>query len=195
MEKEKKVISGNKPRYLGLILSIWGLFAAIVVTFVILFILIANGKVGYMPPVEDLENPKNKFATEVYSVDMQVLGRYSTDKGNRVWVDYKDLSPNIVNALIATEDARFESHSGIDAIALVRAIVKRGFFRQKNAGGGSTITQQLAKQLFSPAVDNVMERVFQKPLNGLLQCNWSDSIPKKRLSRCISISLIFSIMR
>lgn len=168
MEKEKKVISGNKPRYLGLILSIWGLFAAIVATFMILFLLIANGKIGYMPPVEDLENPKNKFATEIYSVDMQVLGRYSTDKGNRVSVDYKDLSPNIVNALIATEDARFESHSGIDAIALVRAIVKRGIFRQKNAGGGSTITQQLAKQLFSPAADNVMERVFQKPIEWVI---------------------------
>lgn len=168
MEKEKKVVSGKKPRYLGLILSIWGFFAAIVAVFVILFLLIANGKIGYMPPVEDLENPKNKFATEIYSVDMQVLGRYSADRGNRVWVDYKELSPNIVNALIATEDVRFESHSGIDAIALVRAIVKRGIFRQKNAGGGSTITQQLAKQLFSPAADNVMERLFQKPIEWVI---------------------------
>ena len=76
-------------------------------------------------------------------------------------VNYNDLSPDLVKALIATEDVRFAEHSGIDAQGLFRAVVKRGILMQKSGGGGSTITQQLAKQLFSPSVDNVMERLFQ----------------------------------
>lgn len=121
-----------------------------------------------MPPVEDMENPNYKFATEVISDDGKVLGTYSYSKENRVFVGYNDLSPNIINALIATEDVRFSDHSGIDAIALVRAVVKRGIFLQKNAGGGSTITQQLSKQLYSPSADNLMERLFQKPIEWVI---------------------------
>ena len=79
-----------------------------------------------MPPVEDLENPNYKFATEIFSEDGKVLGTYSYSKENRVFVGYNDLSPHIINALIATEDVRFAEHSGIDAIALFRAVVKRG---------------------------------------------------------------------
>ena len=93
-------------------------------------------------------------------LDGKVLGTYSYSKENRVFVGYNDLSPNIINALIATEDVRFAEHSGIDAYALTRAVVKRGILMQKNAGGGSTITQQLSKQLYSPSADNVMERLF-----------------------------------
>ena len=78
-----------------------------------------------MPPVEDLENPNYKFATEIFSEDGKVLGTYSYSKENRVFVGYNDLSPHIINALIATEDVRFAEHSGIDAIALFRAVVKR----------------------------------------------------------------------
>ena len=121
-----------------------------------------------MPPVEDLENPNYKFATEVFSEDGKVLGTYSYSKENRVFVGYNDLSPNIINALIATEDVRFAEHSGIDAYALTRAVVKRGILMQKNAGGGSTITQQLSKQLYSPSADNVMERLFQKPIEWVI---------------------------
>lgn len=121
-----------------------------------------------MPPVEDLENPNYKFATEIFSEDGKVLGTYSYSKENRVFVGYNDLSPNIINALIATEDVRFAEHSGIDAYALTRAIVKRGILMQKNAGGGSTITQQLSKQLYSPSADNVMERLFQKPIEWVI---------------------------
>ena len=87
-----------------------------------------------MPPVEDLENPNYKFATEIFSEDGKVLGTYSYSKENRVFVGYNDLSPHIINALIATEDVRFAEHSGIDAIALFRAVVKRGILMQKNAG-------------------------------------------------------------
>ena len=121
-----------------------------------------------MPPVEDLENPNYKFATEVLSDDGKVLGTYSYSKENRVFVGYNDLSPHIINALIATEDVRFAEHSGIDAIALFRALVKRGVLMQKNAGGGSTITQQLSKQLYSPSADNIMERLFQKPIEWVI---------------------------
>ena len=143
---------------------LWIFIALISLVCVFIFFSIAKGWIGYMPPVEDLENPNYKFATEVFSEDGKVLGTYSYSKENRVFVGYNDLSPNIINALIATEDVRFAEHSGIDAYALTRAVVKRGILMQKNAGGGSTITQQLSKQLYSPSADNVMERMFQKPI-------------------------------
>lgn len=147
---------------------LWIFIALIALVCVFIFFSIAKGWIGYMPPVEDLENPNYKFATEVFSDDGKVLGTYSYSKENRVFVGYNDLSPNIINALIATEDVRFTEHSGIDAYALTRAIVKRGILMQKNAGGGSTITQQLSKQLYSPSADNVMERLFQKPIEWVI---------------------------
>ena len=147
---------------------LWIFIALISLVCVFIFFSIAKGWIGYMPPVEDLEKPNYKFATEVFSEDGKVLGTYSYSKENRVFVGYNDLSPNIINALIATEDVRFAEHSGIDAYALTRAIVKRGILMQKNAGGGSTITQQLSKQLYSPSADNVMERLFQKPIEWVI---------------------------
>lgn len=147
---------------------LWIFIALISLVCVFIFFSIAQGWIGYMPPVEDLENPNYKFATEVFSEDGKVLGTYSYSKENRVFVGYNDLSPNIINALIATEDVRFAEHSGIDAYALTRAVVKRGILMQKNAGGGSTITQQLSKQLYSPSADNVMERLFQKPIEWVI---------------------------
>ncbi len=134
----------------------------------ILLIMIANGKIGYMPPIEELENPKSKFASVVYSGDNVELGRFTQEKENRVFVNYNQLSPYLVKALVATEDARFQEHSGIDVKALFRAVVKTVILRQKNAGGGSTITQQLAKQLYSPAADNVLERALQKPIEWVI---------------------------
>ena len=148
--------------------ALWGLLAVALIAIVVVFVSISKGWIGYMPPVEDLENPNYKFATEVFSEDGKVLGTYSYSKENRVFVGYNDLSPNIINALIATEDVRFAEHSGIDAYALTRAVVKRGILMQKNAGGGSTITQQLSKQLYSPSADNVMERLFQKPIEWVI---------------------------
>ena len=147
---------------------LWIFIALISLVCVFIFFSLAKGWIGYMPPVEDLENPNYKFATEVFSEDGKVLGTYSYSKENRVFVGYNDLSPNIINALIATEDVRFAEHSGIDAYALTRAVVKRGILMQKNAGGGSTITQQLSKQLYSPSADNVMERLFQKPIEWVI---------------------------
>jgi len=136
---------------------------------VIMFFMIANGWIGYMPPIEELENPKNELATEIISADGEMLSTYYLgESGNRVPVSYDELSPKLVKALIATEDIRFKEHSGIDIKALFRAIVKRGLFFQKNAGGGSTITQQLAKQLYTPHAHNVFQRVLQKPIEWVI---------------------------
>lgn len=151
-----------------IIYILWGLLAIIILGAAFVFTAIAKGWIGYMPPVEELENPTYKFATEIISSDGKMLGTWSLSKENRVYVGYQDLSPNLVHALIATEDARFAEHSGIDAKALFRAIVKRGLLMQKNAGGGSTISQQLSKQLYSPSADNVLERLLQKPIEWVI---------------------------
>lgn len=152
----------------GILISFWVLFAIAVGAVVLLFSAIANGSIGYMPPVEQLENPIDKYASQVISADGKTLATYAHSQDNRIFVNYNDLSPDLVKALIATEDVRFAQHSGIDALGLFRAVVKRGILMQKSGGGGSTITQQLAKQLFSPSADNVMERLFQKPIEWVI---------------------------
>ena len=152
-----------------IIKALWIFLAVIVLDIVIVFVCISKGWIGYMPPVEELENPSYKFATEIFSEDEKVLGTWSYSKENRVYTAYKDLSPSIINALIATEDVRFVEHSGIDAKALFRAFVKRGLMFQKNAGGGSTLSQQLAKQLFTENVArNTLQRLFQKPIEWVI---------------------------
>jgi penicillin-binding protein 1A len=147
---------------------LWAIVACIILGVGFVFTAIANGWIGYVPPIEDLENPNLKFATEIISEDGALLGTWSLSKENRVFVGYDQLAPSLVNALIATEDERFREHSGIDGRAFVRALVKRGIFMQKNAGGGSTITQQLAKQFYSPMANNVMERLLQKPIEWVI---------------------------
>ena len=129
---------------------------------------IFNGYIGYMPNIEQLQNPVNKFASQVISADGKLLGTWSYSKANRIFVGYEDLPPAIVQALIATEDVRFYDHSGVDYRALLRAVVKRGLLRQKSAGGGSTITQQLAKQLYSDKAGSVQERLLQKPIEWVI---------------------------
>ena len=152
-----------------IIKALWIFLAVIVLAIVVIFVSISKGWIGYMPPVEELENPSYKFATEIFSEDEKVLGTWSYSKENRVYTAYKDLSPSIINALIATEDVRFVKHSGIDAKALFRAFVKRGLMFQKNAGGGSTLSQQLAKQLFTEKVArNTLQRLFQKPIEWVI---------------------------
>ncbi len=89
------------------------------------FWMIVKGWIGYMPPIEDLQNPKNKFATEIYSPDMKVIGTFFAEKENRVQVGFNDISPHVINALIATEDVRFYEHSGIDGWALARVFCSR----------------------------------------------------------------------
>ena len=147
---------------------LWGLLGVGILTTALGFILINEGWIGYMPPIEDLQNPINRFATQVYSADGKMMGTWNYNRENRVMVDYTQLPKSLVQALVATEDVRFYEHSGIDFFALGRAIVKRGLMGQKSAGGGSTITQQLAKQLYSEKAHSVMERALQKPIEWVI---------------------------
>ena len=147
---------------------LWTLLILVVVGAATAFYAIDQGWIGYMPPIEDLQNPINKYATQVYSSDGKLIGTWSFDRQNRVSVDYTKLAPSLVDALVATEDARFYEHSGIDFYALARAIIKRGIMGQKSAGGGSTITQQLAKQLYTERAHSTLERVLQKPIEWVI---------------------------
>jgi len=134
----------SKP-YKFYIRLFWIVFATPLIAFALLLVLISSGYLGYMPKFRDLENPKSNLASEIFSVDGQVLGKYY--KENRTVVSYEDLSPNLVHALISIEDTRFYEHSGIDGRSLFRVLVKT-LMLGKKAGGGSTITQQLAKNIF-----------------------------------------------
>ena len=148
--------------------TLWTLLLLVVLMSAVGFTAINNGWIGYMPPIEDLQNPINRFATQVYSADGKIMGTWNYNRENRIMVDYTQLPPSLVQALVATEDVRFYEHSGIDFFALGRAIVKRGLLGQKSAGGGSTITQQLAKQLYSDAAHSVLERLLQKPIEWVI---------------------------
>ena len=147
---------------------LWAVFGTGILTVVLAFVAIWFGMIGYMPDIEDLQNPINRFATQVYSADGKVLGTWNLNKENRIVIPYKKMSPYLIKALVATEDERFYEHSGIDFRALGRAIVKRGILGQTNAGGGSTITQQLAKQLYSEKAGSTMERLLQKPIEWVI---------------------------
>ena len=141
------------------IILIWVLITS---PFTILFILVrltAGGVFGELPTFDQLENPKNNLATEIISEDGKILGKYFFE--NRSKVKYNELPQNLVDALIATEDIRFRDHSGVDSRALLRAIF--GVITLKsNSGGASTITQQLAKMLFTEKPSTGIERVMQK---------------------------------
>lgn len=145
------------------------------------FIAIWNAWIGYLPELEDLQNPINRYATQVYSSDGKVLGTWHLDKENRVVVPYEKISPYVVNALVATEDERFYEHSGIDFWALGRAIVKRGILGQVEAGGGSTITQQLAKQLYSKKAHSTLERLMQKPIEWVIAIKLERNYTKQEI--------------
>lgn len=147
---------------------LWGTLCAVIVFLAVSFTSIWFGWIGYMPDLEDLQNPISRYASQIYSVDGKILGTYNMNRENRVHVDYDGISPYLVQALVATEDERFYDHSGIDFIALTRAVVKRGILGQKSAGGGSTITQQLAKQLYSATAKSTLERLLQKPIEWVI---------------------------
>ena len=147
---------------LKVLLWFWGLFAAGVLALYLIFVSIVRGWVGYLPPLDELQNPKNTYASEIFTEDMTSMGRYYI-KENRVGVKYTDLSPYIIDALVSTEDARFYEHTGVDFKALFRAVLKLG-----RAGGGSTLTQQLAKQIWSPRANNIFERALQKPIEWVI---------------------------
>lgn len=152
--KDKDTDKGGKSpqrrrRNRRIIVWLWTLFLAGFGAILLFFVLIYHGVIGYMPDMEQLKNPADKFASIVYSSDGEEIGRYFAGTGNRVYADYSDISQNVVDALIATEDSRFEDHSGIDMRALARVAGKTLLMGHSSSGGGSTITQQLAKQLYT----------------------------------------------
>ena len=140
----------------------WGIVVFGSVALLGLFWGISQGAIGYLPPLEELQNPKNRYASEVFSSDLVSMGRFYRQE-NRVGVQYKDLSPYLTDALVATEDIRFYEHTGVDSKSLFRAILLLG-----RSGGGSTLTQQLAKQLWSPRANNIFERALQKPIEWVI---------------------------
>ena len=126
---------------------------------IICMIVASSGAWGPLPKFDELEKPKTNLATEIISSDNKVLGKYFYE--NRTHIDFSELSPNLINALIATEDERFYNHSGIDFIALLR-VLKGVITGNRNLGGGSTLTQQLAKMFFSEKPKSKLDRVKQK---------------------------------
>lgn len=136
--------------------SIWILFSLLVICVFAVFLAAASGGLGEMPAFDRLENPQTNLATEIISSDGQTLGKFFLDD-NRTDVQFADLPESLVNALIATEDARFYDHSGIDFRGTLRAMLYLG-----TRGGASTITQQLAKQLFTGIAARGWERYTQK---------------------------------
>lgn len=138
----------------------WFAFILPLVTLIVLFVLISTGKLGYIPSFTELENPKYNLASELYSEDGKIIGKYYIQ--NRTFIDFDDISPRFIDALISTEDIRFYKHSGIDARGTARAIIKRGILGNEASGGGSTITQQLAKLLFHDPSRTVWKRIMQK---------------------------------
>ena len=145
----------------------WYVYGALVAICVLGVISIKQGWIGYMPPLDELNDPIDKYASQVFSADGKMLGTWS-QKENRIFVPKDSISPHMFEALVATEDSRFYDHCGIDGRAVLRAIVKRGFMGQRSAGGGSTITQQLAKQLYSSTAKSTLERLLQKPIEWVI---------------------------
>ncbi|MCC7331580.1 MAG: transglycosylase domain-containing protein [Flavobacteriales bacterium] len=140
------------------IVYFWITFVVLPFFMIFLVMMAANtGTLGFdpLPSLQELENPKSNLASEIISADGKVFGKYF--KENRTTVEYKDLSPFIIQALVATEDERFYKHSGIDFRGLLRAVAKLG-----SDGGASTITQQLAKMMFEHRASNIFERIKQK---------------------------------
>lgn len=135
----------------------WRLFFGGFAAFILLIVLANFGVFGSMPSISELQNPSILQASEVYAEDGTLMGKYYTERGNRSNVKYRDISPFVINALVATEDERFYNHSGIDFRSTMRAVVTLG-----SEGGGSTITQQLALNLFNERASNKAIRVIQK---------------------------------
>ncbi len=169
-KKKEPTKKGNKksPFKNNIVNLLWRVFFIFVAVIVAAFLLVSSGLLGYLPSIDQLENPIDKYASQVISSDDQMLFTYSRENENRIMVDYSELSPHLIDALISTEDQRYYTHSGIDAIGLGRAIFKTILLQDESSGGGSTITQQLAKLLYSPKASNKLQRVFQKPIEWII---------------------------
>lgn len=159
----------------------WATLLSLIGLFILGFVGIWTGVIGYMPDMDDLQNPINRYASQVFSADGKLMGTYTEGNNNRIAVSYDEISPYLVQALVATEDERFFDHSGIDFIALSRAILKRGVMGNKSEGGGSTITQQLAKQLYSERAHSTFGRLIQKPVEWVIAIKLERNFTKKEI--------------
>ncbi len=174
-QRKKEDKKGSAPVVRKVVRLMWILFVLTVLGCVLLFYILSRSGI---PGFELLENPKSNLATEVYSSDGRVLGRYYIE--NRVAVHYDELSPHLIRGLIATEDERFLRHSGVDFKALARVFSKTVLLGQRSSGGGSTISQQLAKLLFKrPRLSgNKVARMFQ--LVGIKLKEWITAVRLER---------------
>ncbi len=155
---------GNNRSKKSLFLSVlWGTIAAGICCVFIIFFAISKGWIGYVPSLQELENPKNDMATQIFSSDGKLLGTFFIATENRVNCTYNEISPNVINALVDTEDERFYKHCGIDGKSTLRAFLFLG-----KRGGGSTLTQQLAKQHYSTPARNTLQRAIQKPVEWVI---------------------------
>ncbi|MGK0386718.1 MAG: penicillin-binding protein 1A, partial [Patiriisocius sp.] len=152
MAQKKTTKKKKAKRKFSPIRIFWLLLISGITAFILLFLLASVGAFGSLPDETSLENPEKNLATEIISTDGKVIGKFY--KENRTPVPFEELPEHLVNSLLATEDIRFYDHSGIDIRSTMRAAVFLG-----SKGGASTITQQLAKQLFT---DNVSKSKFQR---------------------------------
>jgi len=167
----------NNSKISKYIKILWILFAIPFVSLFTILFLITIGAFGFMPTFEELENPKTNIATEIYSSDQVLIGKFF--KENRTIVEFKELSPNVLNALVATEDVRFYEHSGIDLRALGRVV--KGFVTGRQAGGGSTVTQQLAKNLFPRDTTKYSSKIVKKMNLGVTKFKeWVTAVKLER---------------
>lgn len=168
-------------KYKKLFVIFWCVFFACLTGAFVFFWLIAEGKLGFMPTFEELENPNNKFASEVYFADGPMISRYYLGSENRRYTEYRDIPESVKAALIATEDARFYEHSGIDVIGLFR-VAKGLMTGNTSSGGGSTITQQLAKMLFPRDPDqNFIELAVRKFREWVIAVRLEKSYTKEEI--------------
>ena len=155
---------------------LWRSFIFLIAAFIILIVAIDHGLVGYMPSMIELENPQSALSSDVYAADGTILGRYYVqDRSN---CKYSDISPNIINALLATEDSRFNEHSGIDPIATVAIPVYIILHKKR---GSSTITQQLAKNLFPRSSESMFTIPFLKLKEWVLAVKLERNLTKNEI--------------
>jgi len=154
----------------------WRIFFGGLAAFILVIILANFGVFGAMPSISELQNPSILQASEVYAEDGTLMGKYYTERGNRSNVKYRDISPFVIDALVATEDERFYSHSGIDFRSTMRAIFTLG-----SEGGGSTITQQLALNLFNERASNKALRVIQKLKEWIIAVKLEKNFTKEEI--------------
>ncbi|MBN1927693.1 MAG: transglycosylase domain-containing protein [Prolixibacteraceae bacterium] len=172
-------MGAEKKNFRKYVKALWIMAGCIVIFTIIFFWLIAAGKLGFMPSFEELENPKSLVASEIITCDNQLLGKYYKQE-NRTIVGYDDLSPNLINALVATEDERFFKHSGIDLRGFFRAI-KGIITGNSSSGGGSTISQQLAKLLFPRESNSGLRLVIRKFREWVIAVKLEKSYTKEEI--------------